>query len=77
MDDLYLQQEKIRKVYEIWEEGECTLHFKNFKGIQLIVEYNIENEKGIFFQGKGNHCSIEIKKRKVKNQTVVKNYYIR
>ena len=28
-------------------------HFRNFKGIQLIVEYNIENEEGIHIQGKG------------------------
>ena len=47
--------------YERWEKGECTLHrcknhersvvvldhFKNFKGTQLIVGYNIKNEEGI------------------------------
>ena len=32
-------------------------HFRNFKGIFLIVEYNIENEEGILIQGKGNYCS--------------------
>ena len=53
---------------ERWEEGECTVdqnhgrsvvvidHFRNFKGIQLIVEYNIENEEGTLILGKGNYC---------------------
>ena len=30
----------------------------------MIVEYNIDNEKGILIHGKGNCCSI-LKKRKV------------
>ena len=32
-------------------------HFRNFKGIYLIVEYNIKNEEGLLIQGKGNYCS--------------------
>ena len=56
--------------YEIWEEGVlCNVdrnhrrfvvvidHFRNVKGIQLIVKYNIENEEGIRMQGKGNYYS--------------------
>ena len=31
-------------------------HFTNFKGIYMIVQYNIENG-GILVQGKGNYCS--------------------
>ena len=43
-------------------------HFKNLKGILLLVESNIENEEGILtIQGKGNYCSKLNKKRKVKN----------
>ena len=37
-------------------------HFRNFKDIKLIVEYNIENEEGILIQGKGNYCS-KLKKK--------------
>ena len=29
-------------------------HFRNFKGIQLTAEYNIQNEEGILIQGKEN-----------------------
>ena len=32
-------------------------HFRNFKGIWLLVEYNIENEEGILIQEKRNYCS--------------------
>ena len=48
-------------------------HFKNFKGNQLIVEYNIENE-GIIIEGKGNYC-LMLKKEKLKTaeKKVVKN----
>ena len=47
-------------------------HFRNFKGIQLIVEYNIENEEGILIQGKGNYCS-KFKKGKLKTKKLLKN----
>ena len=40
-------------------------HFRNFKGISLIVDYNIENEEGIHIQVKGNYCS-KLKKGKLK-----------
>ena len=40
-------------------------HSRNFQGTQLIEEYNIENEEGIFIQGKGNYCK-KLKKRKLK-----------
>ena len=46
-------------------------HFKNFKGIQLIVEYNIEKEEGILIQGKGNYCS-KLKKGKLKPKKLLK-----
>ena len=42
-------------------------HFKNFKGIQLLVEYNIENEEGILIQGKVNYLLFDIKKKEIKN----------
>ena len=32
-------------------------HFRNFKCISLIVEYNIKNKEGILIQEKGNYCS--------------------
>ena len=41
------------------------------KGIQLIVEYNIGNEEGIFIQGKGNYC-LKLKKRKLKTKKLLK-----
>ena len=78
--------------YERWEEGVNVLciveqnqersavvldHFQNFKGIQLIVEYNIENEEGILIQGKGNYCS-KLKKGKLKTKKLLKiTRYIR
>ena len=46
-------------------------HFRNFKGIQLIVEYNIENEEGILIQGKGNYCS-KLKKGKLRTKKLLK-----
>ena len=46
-------------------------HFRNFKGIQLIVEYNIENEEGIIIQGKGNYCS-NFKKGKLETKKLLK-----
>ena len=46
-------------------------HFRNFKGIQLIVEYNMENEEGKFLQGKGNYCS-KLKKGKLKTKKLLK-----
>ena len=46
-------------------------HFRNFKGIQLIVEYNIENEEGIVIQGKGNYCS-KLKKGKLRTKKLLK-----
>ena len=46
-------------------------HFRNFKGNQLIVEYNIENEEGILFQGKGNYC-LKLKKGKLKTKKLLK-----
>ena len=52
-------------------------YFRNFKGIQLIVEYNIENEEGILIQGKGNYCS-KLKKGKLKTKKLLKiTSYIR
>ena len=41
-------------------------HFRNFKGIWLIVEYNIENEEEMRIPRK-RKLLFEIKKRKVKN----------
>ena len=38
------------------------LGIRNFRGIQMIVEYNIENEEDILIQGKGNYCS-KLKKK--------------
>ena len=46
-------------------------HFRNFKGIQLTVEYNIENVEGIIIQRKGNYCS-KLKKRKLKTKKLLK-----
>ena len=46
-------------------------HFRNFKGIPLIMEYNIENEEGILIQGKGNYCS-KLKKWKLKTKKLLK-----
>ena len=46
-------------------------HFRNSKGIQLIVEYNIENEDGILIQRKGNYCS-KLKKGKLKIKKLLK-----
>ena len=73
--------------YERRKEGECTLlcivnrnheisvvildHFWNFKGIQLIVEQNIENEEIILIQGKENFCA-KLKKRKLKTKKLLK-----
>ena len=52
-------------------------HFRNFKGIWFIVEYNIENEEGILIQGKGNYCS-KLKKGKLKTKKLLKiTRYIR
>ena len=45
--------------------------FRNFKDIQLIVEYNIENEEGILIQGKGNHCS-KLENGKLKTKKLLK-----
>ena len=46
-------------------------HFRNFRSIQLIVEYNIENEEGILIQGKGNYCS-KLKKGKLRTKKLLK-----
>ena len=46
-------------------------HFRNFKGIYLIVDYNIENEEGMFIQGKGHFCS-KLKKGKLKTNKLLK-----
>ena len=46
-------------------------YFRYFKGIQLTVEYNIENEEGILIQGKGNYCS-KLKKGKLKTKKLLK-----
>ena len=41
------------------------------------MEYNIENEEGILFQGKENHCS-KLKKGKLKSKKLLKiTRYIR
>ena len=47
-------------------EGSVLDHFRNFKGIQLIVEHNIENEDGIRIQGKGNYSKLKKGKLKTK-----------
>ena len=50
---------------------------RSFKGIQLIVEYNIKNEKGILIQKKGNF-SLKLKRRKLKSKKLLKiTRYIR
>ena len=46
-------------------------HFRSFKDIQLIVEYNIENEQGILIQGKANLC-LKLKKGKLKTKKLLK-----
>ena len=53
-------------------------HFRNFKGIYLIVEYNVENEEGILLiQEKGNYLS-KLKKGKLKSEKLLKiTRYIR
>ena len=35
------------------------------------MEYNIENEEGILFQGKGNYC-LKLKKGKLKTKKLLK-----
>ena len=72
--------------YKRWKEAECTLHhwpkswersvvvldhFRNFKGILLIVEYNIKNEEGTLIQEEGNYC-LELKKGKLKTKKLLK-----
>ena len=37
----------------------------------MIEEYNIENEEGIFFQGKENYCS-KLEKGKLKTKKLLK-----
>ena len=82
MNGLYLKYEKLWKVPPTKDgekvnvlcivdrnHERCVVlldHFRDFKGIQMIVEYNIENEEEILIQGKGNYCS-KLKERKVKN----------
>ena len=46
-------------------------HFRNFRSIQLIVEYNIKTEEGILKQGKGYYCS-KLKKGKLKTKNSLK-----
>ena len=46
-------------------------HFRNFKGILLIMEYTIENEEGILIQAKGNYCS-KLKRGKLKTKKLLK-----
>ena len=46
-------------------------HFRNFRGIYLILEYNIENEEGIIIQWKKHFCS-KLKKGKLKTKKLVK-----
>ena len=41
-------------------------NFRNFKGIYLIVEYNMENEEEILIQGKGNYTKLQKGKLKTK-----------
>ena len=48
-------------------------HFRDFKGIQLIVEYNIENEEGIPIKGKRNYCQKLQKKEKLKTKKLLRN----
>ena len=33
-------------------------HFRNFKDIQLVVEYNVENGEEILIQGKRNYSIV-------------------
>ena len=54
-------------------------HFRSFKGIQLIVECNIENEDGILIQGKGDQLGLfnkayclKSKKGKLKTKKMLK-----
>ena len=46
-------------------------YFRDFKGIYLKVENNIENEEGILIQGKINYCS-KLKKEKLKTKKLLK-----
>ena len=66
--------------YERWEENECTLHrwpksweilvlpdhFRNFKWILLIAEYNIGNEEETLIQTGKRKLLLEIQKGKLK-----------
>ena len=73
--------------YKRWEEGEWTLHrwtkswevsgcirlhhFRNFKDIQLIVEYNIETEENLSTE-KEKSCYSKWKKGKLKTKKLLK-----
>ena len=50
--------------------GDLWFYFRNFQGIQLIAEYNIENEEGILIQGKRNYC-LKLKKGKLKTRNLL------
>ena len=57
--------------------GVVLYHFKNFKSLKLIVEYNIENQERIFIQEKGNYCS-KLKEGKLGTKKLLKiTWYIR
>ena len=43
-------------------------HFRNFKGIMLIVEYNIENEEEILIQAGKRKLLLEIQKGNLKTK---------
>ena len=43
-------------------------HFRNFKGIMLIVEYNIENEEEILIQTGKRKLLLEIQKGNLKTK---------
>ena len=46
-------------------------HFRNFRGIYLILECNIKNEEGVIIQWKENFCS-KLKKGKLKTKKLLK-----
>ena len=46
-------------------------HFRNFTGIQFIVEYNIRKEEGKFIQDQGSYCS-KLKKGKLETKKLFK-----
>ena len=72
---------KVNVIFTVDQNHERSVvaldHFRNFKYIWLIVEYNIENGEGILIQRKANYCS-KFKQGKLKTKKLLKiSRYIR